>query len=276
MTGEHDPVYVLARKALMDALDALGPHRNALVLVGAQAVYIHAGESDLAVAPYTTDGDFVVNPDLLGNVPLLEDALRGAGFELIGQPGIWQSKESISIDLLVPESLGGKGRRGARLGVHGNRAARKSIRIRGGPRLITTARSSRPLIRQTAAEHEILVAGPGALLVSKAHKIVEREGQPGRVSDKDALDVLRLLQAIPTDALAQSLASLSKEDLPKRVAREAVNHLEHLFENAQAPGSQMAARAVGILENPATIAASCETLVRDLLSAYRAIRKTET
>jgi hypothetical protein len=115
--------------------------------------------------------------------------------------------------------------------------------------------------------HEILVAGPGALLVGKTHKIAEREGQPSRESDKDALDVLRLLRAIPADALAQGLALLSKADLSEQVTREAVSHLGRLFENAQAPGSQMAARAVGVLEDPATIAASCETLVRDLLSA---------
>jgi len=41
----------------------------------------------------------------------------------------------------------------------------------------------------------------------------------------------------------------------------------------QAPGSMMAARAVGVLEDPETIAASCETLVGDLLSSYREIKK---
>ena len=56
--------------------------------------------------------------------------------------------------------------------------------------------------------HEILVAGPAALLVSKTHKIAEREGQRSRESDKDALDVLRLLRAMPADALAQDLQLL--------------------------------------------------------------------
>lgn len=44
-TGEPDPVYVRARRALLDALQALGPHRAAVVLVGAQAVYLHVGEA---------------------------------------------------------------------------------------------------------------------------------------------------------------------------------------------------------------------------------------
>lgn len=39
-----DPVYVVARAALPDALDALGEQRDAVVLVGAQAIYLHTGE----------------------------------------------------------------------------------------------------------------------------------------------------------------------------------------------------------------------------------------
>lgn len=43
-------LYVLARQVLLDALEALGAHRDAIVLVGAQAVYLHVGDADLAVA----------------------------------------------------------------------------------------------------------------------------------------------------------------------------------------------------------------------------------
>jgi hypothetical protein len=47
---EVDELYVMARQVLLDALDALGPHRDAIVLVGAQAVYLRVGEAKLAVA----------------------------------------------------------------------------------------------------------------------------------------------------------------------------------------------------------------------------------
>ena len=47
-----DPEYIAARRVLLDALEALGENRKALVLVGAQAIYLHVGEGDLAVAPY--------------------------------------------------------------------------------------------------------------------------------------------------------------------------------------------------------------------------------
>ena len=49
MTGAPDPLYVLARAALLDALEALGPQRDATILVGAQAIYLHTGDIDLAV-----------------------------------------------------------------------------------------------------------------------------------------------------------------------------------------------------------------------------------
>jgi len=67
-----DAVYVASRRALLDALDALGDHRHCLVLIGAQAVYLHAPDDDLAVAPTTTDADLGLDPDLLADSPLLE------------------------------------------------------------------------------------------------------------------------------------------------------------------------------------------------------------
>jgi hypothetical protein len=49
-----DDLYVLARQTLLDALEALGPHRDAVVVCGAQAIYLPVGEADFAVSPYTT------------------------------------------------------------------------------------------------------------------------------------------------------------------------------------------------------------------------------
>jgi len=59
-TNGPEPEYVEARRVLLDALEALGMHRRSVVLIGAQAIYLRAGEGDLAVAPYTTDGDLVI------------------------------------------------------------------------------------------------------------------------------------------------------------------------------------------------------------------------
>jgi hypothetical protein len=109
-----DELYVLARSVLLDALEALGPHREACVLVGAQALYLRVGEADVAVAAFTTDGDLVVDPRRLSDTPPVERGLTDAGFALrSGGVGIWVTRRATStkpdveveVDLLVPQSV---------------------------------------------------------------------------------------------------------------------------------------------------------------------------
>ena len=70
------PEYVAARSVLLDALTALEGHLGSLILVGAQAVYHHAGEADLNVALMTTDADLAINAANLGDAPEI-----GAAFD---------------------------------------------------------------------------------------------------------------------------------------------------------------------------------------------------
>lgn len=70
MPGEPDPLYVRARAALLDATDALAEQIDALVLVGAQAIYLHTGDAQLAVAEYTTDADFTIGPADLADITI--------------------------------------------------------------------------------------------------------------------------------------------------------------------------------------------------------------
>lgn len=58
---EFAPEYVAARAVLLDALEALGSHRENIVLVGAQAVYHHTGATTLNVPVMTTDADLVLD-----------------------------------------------------------------------------------------------------------------------------------------------------------------------------------------------------------------------
>ena len=67
--AQHDPLYVAARTVLLDALEALGSQRRAIVVVGAQAVYLRTGDAGIAVAPYTTDADVALSPQLLAGLP---------------------------------------------------------------------------------------------------------------------------------------------------------------------------------------------------------------
>ncbi len=66
-----DELYVAARRVLLDALEVLAGHLPSLVQVGAHAVYLQVGESDLAVAPSTTGADLALDPRTLADRPAL-------------------------------------------------------------------------------------------------------------------------------------------------------------------------------------------------------------
>jgi hypothetical protein len=274
--GAPDPEYALARRVLLDALQALGEQRSAVVLVGAQAIYLHTGDADLAVAPYTTDGDVAIDPSRLRNDPKLAEALGGAGFYAdTRHVGTWIMSRSlegraveVKIDLMVPEAVGGPGRRGARLGPHGNRAARKARGLEA-TLVDQQRRTIEALEDEDERAFEVAVAGPAALLVAKLHKIAERVDTPGRREDKDALDILRLLQAVPTEVIADGVRTLLGEEISADVTEEALSFLRDLFSEPSRPGCQMAARAAVPLEPEDTIAASCAFLTQDLLQAIR-------
>jgi hypothetical protein len=159
-------ILIAARSALLDALEALTDQRAALVLIGAQAIYLHTGAAPVALAEATKDTDLAVDPRALHDYPLLEEAMQRAGFYLNRtdpQPGSWLSAR---VDLMVPELLAGLG---------------------------------------------------------------ERRDTPGRLLDKDAHDVYRLLRATETVTLATALAELQGNELARSVTDEAIVYLERLF-----------------------------------------------
>ncbi|MEK7721809.1 MAG: GSU2403 family nucleotidyltransferase fold protein [Elusimicrobiota bacterium] len=275
-TGEIDPLYILARRVLLDALEALGRQRDAIILAGAQAVYLNTGSAGLAVPEYTTDADIAFNPELLSEKPHLEDVLQKAGFR--SDPahiGTWLARKTfenreidVMLDLLVPEAVGGAGRRGARLGPHGNRAARKVKGLEAS--LMDNHKMLIPAFeRADGRSYEIAVAGTVALLIAKLHKIADREGEINRLQDKDALDVLRLLRSLEANSSAKVFHKAMADKIAGNVSREAVVLLEQLFGKPDSAGSRMAARAAEPLEAADTIAASCAVLTQDLLKALR-------
>ena len=268
MPGEPDPLYVRARRALLDAADALEPHLDAVVLVGAQAVYLHADEADLlgAGAPYTKDADLAIRPSELADSPLLGDLMTRHGFTLREHPGSWVSGDGIPVDLMVPEALAGPGSRGARLGRHGKRVARRAKGLEAA--LIDRQRMEVRALDPSDMRRVVMnVAGPGALVVAKVHKIAERTNSADRLIDKDAHDVLRLLRATDTADLAMRLNRLRSHELSGEVTMEAIGHLARLFGSDDADGVAMAVRAAGPSADPDTTAASLTTLASDLLSA---------
>lgn len=273
MPGELDPLYIAARRALLDALGALRQHLDSIVLVGAQAVYLHAGEADIAVAPFTTDGDLAIDPRHLAAKPLLEIALQNANFSSeAGKVGVWNlaidvegTVRTISVDLLIPESLSGPGRRAARIPPHSHTAARKVNGLEG----VLVDRDVSTITALDATDDrqfELAVAGPSALLVAKVHKILDRVESPDRLNDKDALDVYRLLRAVPTDVIVGRLEVLLADELSRIVTEGALAEFPRLFGSPSAAGSQMAVRAAGNFESSDTVAASISVLARDLMT----------
>jgi hypothetical protein len=254
-----DPEYVEARRVLLDALEALAPHAPALVIAGAQAVYLRVGDGDLAVAPYTTDGDIAVDPGSLAPDPTIEAAMNAAGFELSVQgghiePGIWVSEAVINdrkilipVDLIVPEGFAPPGgRRGARLGPHGNKAARRAVGLEASlvDNSPMTVSALNPADERSV---RVAVAGVPALMVAKAHKLHDRvgRGRPDRSKDKDAADVFRMMQATPAKSVSTTLAELSEHPVAGPPTLAAVSYIDELFGGRGRPGIEMAARSFG-------------------------------
>lgn len=72
----YTPITIAARRVLLDAVEALADHRDGLVLVGAQAIYLYTGDADVAIATTTKDSDIALIPVRLPADPTLETAMR--------------------------------------------------------------------------------------------------------------------------------------------------------------------------------------------------------
>ena len=200
------------------------------------------------MAPFTSDGDLALNPDVLDDEPLLAEALLKAGFSLAVKPGTW-ARDAVHIDLLVPAAVSGTGRRSARLGLHD----------------IFVLPALDPTDERTL---EVAIAGLSALLVAKLHKLAEREHTPARWSPKDGLDVLRILQGGDLTQLGTTLAVLETHPVAGAVTREAHTFLVRLFGEPTAHGVVMAVRATVGVEESTTIAVMCSVLANQLLVAW--------
>ncbi len=277
--GDAD-LLVAARSALLDALAALAAHREALVLIGAQAIYLHTDAGAVALAETTKDSDLAVDPRELHDTPLLDDAMQEAGFRLDTthpQPGSWISPTGIPVDLMVPTALAGdRGRRGARIPPHSIHATRRT----DGLEAAIVDHAPMTIVALDLADHRqatINVAGPAALLISKLHKLGERRDDPGRLLDKDAHDIYRLLVVSDLNELAARLDALARDDLAGDATRGAVTYLRDLFASTgDRLGASMAGRAEELVGDPAVVTASVTALTDDLLDALRSGPGQET
>jgi hypothetical protein len=139
-------------------------------------VHLRSQEADLAGTAFTADADIGIDTRQFADEPLVEEAMRGAGFEIVDHrnPGTWErhlhvgdvADVSVKVDLLVPEMLAGRGRRSAEVPPHDPQSFR---RVEG----IETAIIDNSPIPVSSLEPDdgrtivVNVAGIPALLVSK-------------------------------------------------------------------------------------------------------------
>jgi hypothetical protein len=261
-----EPILIEARRGLLDALGALGPHAADVVLVGAQAIYLHTSEVVTGVALFTKDADVLLIPPV-AIAPDIDVAMRGAGFRPGGQPGIWLDDQR-QVDLLVPEGLlSSRGSRGARLEGHGDRAARRVPGLEGAA-VDNAVRRIESLDENDHRSASMLVAGPAALLVAKLYKLRDRvaEGREGRIEPKDAFDAFRLLR-LPTHRLMPGFMKMARSEVSARVSEEAVRALAELFASETSLGTQLAGRYVEGVGDPENVRQSVVALAAELLEA---------
>ncbi|MFD8491920.1 hypothetical protein [Amycolatopsis sp. NPDC059657] len=262
---------IVARRVLLDGLCALKTHLGAITVVGAQAVHLRTSHIRFTSGAYTSDGDLALDPDRLVDEPLLEEALRLAGFELIvgNQPGLWSRPEivdgietRVELDLLVGSTLAAGGR-GARIRPHDKMSARKvpgleTAVVDRSPLMITALETgdSRAMI--------VHVAGPAALFVAKAHKLKDRfdaqETRPDRLSAKDAGDVYRLMAGTNPADVAATFETLLADPRVADVTATGLRYLRRQFGGADTPGVRLAVDALA-----GTVP---ETRIRALAPAY--------
>jgi hypothetical protein len=266
-----DEEYVQARRVLLDALEALGEQRSSVVIAGAQAIYLQAGPGSLPIADFTTDGDLALDPELLADDPTLTKLMEAGGFELkrfggAPEPGIWEAPATVNgaevmipVDLIVPEGAAPPGgTRGARLGPHGKRAARKA------PGLEAVLIDNQVMVVEALDPGDerslkVKVAGPASLLVAKTHKIRDRvaSGREDRLDDKDASDVVRLMQRCSPERVGPVLRGLLSHPIAAGPTAEALEAFAELFGTRNGVGIEMASRALRVAMPPERVRAIC-------------------
>jgi len=268
--------YVEARRVLLDVLVALTDHLDAVVLVGAQAVYLRTEGRIKGYQPFTTDADLVIDPTLLEAIPSLGGAMERAGFVLTDEPGIWEARFNrpgfdgeiiVPVDLIVPEELApAAGRRAAQLpGDHGKTTARKSPGLAGA----VVDNSPIELGALEADDRRIVVnvAGYGALLVAKLHKLGDRLATPKRLQAKDAGDVYRLFDTVAHDEMIESLRRLLADDRSAATTTKALAYLTELFLTPRSVGTGLAVTALRGLLPETTVTAAISAYASEVSSA---------
>lgn len=262
--------YVTARRVLLDCLQLLSAQSDALVLVGAQAIYLQTPVLDVGLPASTTDSDIAIDPDLLFENPDLAEVLESAGFRPHTSPGTWFSPEGVPIDLMVPSgALPASSRRTAPLEGQSGRTARRTSGLELALHDNNTM-ELRALDPNDTRIATVKVASPAALVVAKLIKLAERIAgpKPDRVLAKDASDVLRILRYNDATTIGASLGRFSAESVGSGTIETAVEFLRSQLALRTSPVVELAVEYHRQFETGAQITASYRTLAQRLVEAY--------
>lgn len=263
--------YIAARRVLLDCLHLLSAQSEALVLVGAQAIYLQTPVLDAGLPASTTDGDIAIDPDLLFENPDLTAVLESAGFRPHTSPGTWFSPEGVPIDLMVPSAaLPTSNRRTAPLGGQGGQTARRT----SGLELSLRDNSSMELCALDPNDLRVAmvkVASPAALVVAKLVKLDERMSgsRPDRVLAKDASDVLRILRYNDAAAIGATLGRFAAEGVGAGTIQTGIELLRSQISLRKSPLIELAAQEHRQFETGQQITTSYLVLAQRLLESYR-------
>ena len=267
MTGASK-LEIESRRALIDAVKTFGVHSQALILVGAQAIYFRTSQIKLAVAPATKDADFALDTRFLFSNPLLESLLVEAGFELdrsINNPGAWLYSNNVPVDFLVPSMMASGGRRSAKIPPHSKSVARLVHGLEGA--LFDHSVEELALLDSPFEKVRLKVAGEAALLVSKLIKVSDRF-ESSRFSAKDCHDIYRLLLATPPEYLRLKMQLLLEIEIAKTSSHLAMKVLKDMFAaSPDSPGVKAAAGVEVGIGNPELVAMSLWAMSNELIEA---------
>ncbi len=261
-----------SRRLLIETIEALGPFASSVTVIGAHAVHVWVqqawGPIDMEA---TRDGDVVLNPVFVADSPKLVDLMSSIGVvpALPDRPGIygyasetglpWEQR--ITVDLIVPETYAGPGRRSARMpGQPGAVSRARGLELALWDRHLT------PLATVDAPARSIdaHVAGPAALLIAKAHKVRERVEQftsrPDRLRPKDSGDVALLMMVASAASIVEAMsAGIRKHPEIREAVVIGASSLVELYAQPDSITRYHAADALAARFDEATVHTAIET-----------------
>jgi hypothetical protein len=150
--------------------------------------------------------------------------------------------------------------------VHGNQIARRTLGLEAAI-VDNEVRELTAFDRADRRRTTLRIAGPAALIVAKLIKIAERRETPRRLTPKDGLDLLRLLQVVDMSATAGRLRMLAADPTAGDVTRQALDVLRDHGCRTDGLVATLAATAMPT-DDWDTITQSVASLATELVANY--------